>query len=161
VRIIDAEGRELPVGESGDVVISDLANRATVLLNYRLGDVAAAIPERCDCGVSLPLLSDLQGRSDEWAEGHDGRAIHPQRIAGPLSRDEEVWGYQVTQLAPGRFTALIVPAIGADADAIRARVRERFASKVGPDERIEISVVDSLPRTPGGKVRRVVRAGDS
>jgi phenylacetate-CoA ligase len=161
LRIVDADGRDRPPGESGDVVISDLANRTTVLLNYRLGDVAALIPEWCDCGISLPLLSDLQGRSHEWVEGHDGRPIHPQRIALPFSRDEEVWGYQVKQLAPGRFTALIVPASGADGGLIRTRVRERFASMVGPDESVEISLVDSLPRTPGGKVRRVVRAGDS
>jgi phenylacetate-CoA ligase len=161
VRIVDADGRELPLGESGDVVISDLANRATVLLNYRLGDVAAAIPEPCDCGLTLPLLTDLQGRSDEWVEGHDRRPIHPQLITVSISRDDEVWGYQVTQLAPGRFTALVLPASGADGEAIRARVSKRFASTVGPDEIVEISLVDSLPRTPGGKVRRIVRAGGS
>jgi len=161
VRIVDAEGKELAAGETGDVVISDLASRGTILLNYRLGDVAAAIPEPCDCGLTLPLISHPQGRNDEWVEGHDRRVIHPQLIAAPISRDGEVWGYQVQQLAPGRFTALILPASGADGEAIRARVRKRFASIVGPEENVEISLVDSLPRTPGGKVRRVVRAGDS
>jgi phenylacetate-CoA ligase len=38
VRTVDAAGRTLPPGQSGDIVISNLTNRATVLLNYRLGD---------------------------------------------------------------------------------------------------------------------------
>jgi hypothetical protein len=42
---------------SGEVVVSNLVNRETVLLNYRLGDVAASLPDRCPCGRSLPLLS--------------------------------------------------------------------------------------------------------
>jgi len=160
LRIVDDDGRELPSGESGDVVISDLTSRATVLLNYRLGDVAAAITEPCDCGRNLPLLSYVQGRTDEWTVGQDGRPIHPQVLVRPFSLDHEVWGYRIEQVAPGRFTALLVPAQGAESEGIRARVRERFASIVGPDERVEISLVDSLPRTPSGKVRRVVRAGD-
>jgi phenylacetate-coenzyme A ligase PaaK-like adenylate-forming protein len=161
LRIVDDDGRELPPGESGDVVVSDLINRATVLLNYRLGDVATAIPEPCDCGRNLPLLSHVQGRTDEWTVGRDGRPIHPQVLVRPFSLDHEVWGYRIEQLAPGHFTAQLVPAKGAKSGGIRARVRERFASIVGPDEHIEISLVDSLPRTGGGKVKRVVQVGDS
>ena len=38
VRIVDEEGRDVPAGESGEVLVSNLVNRGTVLLNYRLGD---------------------------------------------------------------------------------------------------------------------------
>jgi phenylacetate-coenzyme A ligase PaaK-like adenylate-forming protein len=161
VRVVDDAGRELPGGESGEVVISDLTSRGTVLLNYRLGDVATALPEPCDCGRALPLLSYPQVRRGDWAKRQDGRLIHPALLARPLSLDDEVWGYQIEQLAPGRFAALLLPAAGADGETVRARVRERFASIVGPDVNLEISLVDSLPRTSGGKVKRVVRAGDS
>src|SRR5579871_205247 len=39
VRVIDSSGRNLGPGDTGEIVISNLANRATVLLNYRLGDL--------------------------------------------------------------------------------------------------------------------------
>src|SRR5207244_9791682 len=40
VRVIDENGKTLSPDEPGEVVISALDNRATVLLNYRIGDRA-------------------------------------------------------------------------------------------------------------------------
>jgi phenylacetate-CoA ligase len=156
LRIVDEDGRQKSAGESGDVVISDLTNRTTVLLNYRLGDIAMLAPEPCDCGRTLPLLSELEGRCDEWTLGHDGRRIRPRDLIGTLSLDAEVWGYQIEQVAPGCFRARLRPATGADAAAVQRRVQERFATTIGDEETLEITLVDSLPRTRGGKVRRVV-----
>jgi len=156
LRIVDGDGRELPGGESGEVVISDLTNRSTVLLNYRLGDRAAALPEPCDCGRTLPLLSYVEGRNEEWAVGSNGRPIHVVVLGRAFLADDEAWGFLIEQLDIGRYAAMLVPAPGADGEALRARVRERFAEQF-PDESLDISLVDSLPRTGGGKVRRVLR----
>ena len=41
VKIVNRTGARMADGERGEVVISNLVNRATVLLNYRIGDVAA------------------------------------------------------------------------------------------------------------------------
>jgi phenylacetate-CoA ligase len=40
LRVIRADGSSAAPGERGEVVISNLVNRATVLLNYRIGDLA-------------------------------------------------------------------------------------------------------------------------
>jgi phenylacetate-CoA ligase len=157
VRVVDEHGRELPPGEPGEVVISNLVSRTSVLLNYRLGDVATAIPEPCGCGRTLPLLSYVEGRAHEWMIGADGRRLHSQLLIRSFSLDHEIWGYRVQQQAPGKFHGEAVLAAGADPAAVAARVKERFASIVGPDERVEISFVESLPRTGAGKVRRVTR----
>ena len=55
-------------------MVSNLVNRGTVLLNYRLGDVAAKLDGRCACGRTLPMMSFLEGRSDEWILEHLGAA---------------------------------------------------------------------------------------
>jgi phenylacetate-CoA ligase len=155
IRIVDEDGRELPPGEPGEVVISNLVARTTVLLNYRLGDVATEISEPCGCGRNLPLLSYVEGRAHDWMLGADGRRLHSQLLIRPFSLDHEIWGYRVEQRAPGEFRGDVVLAADADPAAVAARVEERFASIVGRDEKIEISFVESLPRTPAGKVRRV------
>ena len=54
------------------MVVSNLVNRGTVLLNYRVGDLAARLPEPCGCGRALPLLSEVQGRRTEWLESSSG-----------------------------------------------------------------------------------------
>ena len=68
LRIADADGRTLPDGETGEVIISNTVNSATVLLNYRLGDLAAVMPGACPCGRTLPMLTFPAGRSDDLLE---------------------------------------------------------------------------------------------
>jgi phenylacetate-CoA ligase len=156
VRIVDPDGRHLPDGEFGEVVVSNLVNRATVLLNYRLGDRAAKLPERCPCGRSLPLLSYPAGRTDDWVETAAGERVHAQAVRGLLLADDRwVLAFQVEQLLPSRFAVSAVVAEGTDRDALRSRIEERFANRFGEGTITEVRFVESLERTPGGKVRVV------
>ena len=43
LRVIDGRGEQVQPGQSGEVVISNLVNHGTVLLNYRLGDVGVRL----------------------------------------------------------------------------------------------------------------------
>ena len=153
VRIVSSQGRELPPGESGEVVVSNLQARGTILLNYRLNDIAARLPDRCPCGRTLPLLSWVQGRSDEWVEDSEGRHIHSHSVRGILQREADVLRFQVIQESRTRFTAALVAAPDADRDAIAARLGQRFRDAFGEATEVETSFVDSLPRTEAGKVR--------
>lgn len=158
VRIVDGEGRELPDGESGDVVVSNLVNRATVLLNYRLGDRAAKLPGRCSCGRSLPRMSLPEGRSDDWVEAPSGEIVHAQAVRGLLlAEDEWVMAFQIEQLSLTNFAVDAVVAERADRDALRARIEERFRERFGDATSTEVRFVEALERTAGGKVR-VVRS---
>ena len=68
IRIVDDGGHEVADGETGEVVISNLVNRGTTLLNYRLGDLARKLPQSCPCGRNLPLLSFVEGRVGDWVQ---------------------------------------------------------------------------------------------
>ena len=156
IRIVDGAGRTMPLGQSGDVVVSNLVNRATVLLNYRLGDVAALQPHPCPCGRSLPLLSFPQGRSDDLIDLPGGRLMHPQAIRIIFTNEPRVWQYQVVQENETLFRIAIVAAESCDQAEMSARVAENFTRTFGPEIRTDISFVDSIPRTAGGKVRPVL-----
>jgi phenylacetate-CoA ligase len=156
--IVDAEGRELPAGSSGDVVVSNLVNRGTVLLNYRIGDVAARLPNGCRCGRNLPLLSFLEGRVDDWLESPSGELLHPQAVRTLFTEEEEIWRYQVIQHDPSRFSVAVVAMEGCDREGLRDRLARRFAERFGEGTSTEVSFVSDLPRTEGGKVRPVVSA---
>jgi phenylacetate-CoA ligase len=156
VRIISEDGRDAPVGERGQVVVSNLQARGTVLLNYRLNDVAARLPDHCPCGRNLPLLSAVQGRTDEWLEDSTGRHLHSQVVRGSLNQELDVLRYQVVQESPSRFRAALVTAPGSDADAIARRLAQRFESAFGEGTELDLSFVGSLPRSAAGKARPVI-----
>jgi phenylacetate-coenzyme A ligase PaaK-like adenylate-forming protein len=156
IRIVDTEGRDVPEGASGDVVVSDLTNRATVLLNYRLGDVASTLSDPCPCGRSLPMISFLEGRRAEWLQSTSGKLIHPQAVRMLLRTENEVWRYQVIQRRPDHFDVLVVAAPTCDRERLHEPLVAKFSNQFGSTTTAAVSFVDDLPRTPRGKVRSVI-----
>jgi phenylacetate-CoA ligase len=132
LRIVGSHGDELPAGETGDVVVSNLINRATVLLNYRLGDVARLQPFRCPCGRSLPLMSFIEGRADDWIQTKLGETVHAQAVRTLFTDEDEIYQYQVRQLAPGRFDVEVVVKHGVDRQALSARLTRSSRAGSGP-----------------------------
>lgn len=153
VRVVDDDGRPVPDGESGSVIVSNLVNRGTVLLNYRLGDRAAFRPGPCPCGRNLPRLTLPQGRDDEWVVLPGGGRVHAQSIRTLFTLVPGVLQYQVAQSGPSRFRVAAVTAANCDRARVGERLRRNFAGRFGPDVMIEIDYVDAIPRTPGGKMQ--------
>ena len=110
VRIVDAEGRTVPDGTHGEVVISNLVNRGTVLLNYRLGDLATILTEGCDCGRTTRLLSELEGRVSEFVRLRDGSMFTPTTLSDLMEPYGEVIRYQLVQVESDRFDLQLVTA---------------------------------------------------
>jgi phenylacetate-CoA ligase len=160
VRIVDPEGSDLAVGEEGEVVVSNLNPAGTVLLNYRLGDRAARLGEDCTCGRNLPLLSFVHGRADEWVTNARGERVHGQGIRDLMRLRADVLRYQVVQETPTSFRAAVV-APGADGDELARWLRDRMRGWLGEAIEVEMSLVDDLPRTAGGKTRPVVSLVDA
>jgi len=157
VRIVDEEGREVPKGESGEVVVSNLVNRATVLFNYRLSDVSAISPDRCPCGRSLPLLSFLYGRTDDLLELPSGEIAHPLTLKMIFCFDEpDLWEFQVIQETRTHFRVPIVASESCDREEMRKRIAAKMSQALGGDVRADICFVDSLDRTGAGKLRTVI-----
>jgi len=156
LRLVDPEGRDVAAGASGEVVVSNLVKRATVLLNYRLGDLATLAPAPCPCGRTLPLLASVDGRRDDIIALPSGRIVHPQALRSVFIAQPEVWQYQVVQETPTRFAAAVVAAPGADQDGLRERLATGLVARLGDPVAFDIRFVEALARTPGGKVRTIV-----
>jgi len=156
VRVVDPDGRTLPEGTSGEVVVSNLVNRGTVLLNYRLGDIAAALPGPCPCGRTLPRLSPPPGRMDDMIELESGALLHPQGIRDLFTDERELWQYQVIQETPTRLRVDVVAAQECDRSATTVRLARKFAERFGARMTTEIRFVDRVSRTAQGKARAVL-----
>ncbi len=60
--IVDEEGRVLPWGETGELVITTVGMEALPLIRYRTGDITRILPEPCPCGSELLRLDSLHRR---------------------------------------------------------------------------------------------------
>ena len=156
VRLIDESGQNVKPGQEGEVVISNLYNRAMVLLNYRLGDLGILATKQCSCGRGLPLLEQLKGRVSEIIYLPNGRRIDTETLV--LSFKDELGPSLLAQVSqPGPYQVLwrIVPSFTMDREGLAHRVLEKSRSIFG-DVEIRVEFVENIPRTSAGKFLRVI-----
>jgi len=162
IRLIDQSGKTVEPGQQGEVVVSNLYNRAMVLLNYRLGDLGVLATKPCPCGRNLPLLEKLGGRLFETIRLPDGRRFITDVVEIDFKDEmKSSLQAQITQVEPGRLLWKIVPSLSTDREALRQRLLEKSKSIFG-DIEVEVEFVEKIPRTSAGKFSRVIplKAGD-
>ena len=156
VRIVKEDGSPVPPGETGELVISNLHNHGMVLLNYRLGDIASLLLEKCSCGRQLPLLSFPPGRLDDFVVLPSGSIIHPQALRTMFTRIDGLWQYQVIQETPALFTIKAVVSDVSDRNHIISEIKQKFYSRFGDEVKISIQFVNGINLTESGKHRIIV-----
>lgn len=65
----------MPIGEFGDVVVTDLIDYAFPLLRYRIGDRGRLLSRECKCGRPFPLMDYVRGRVSDAIKMPDGTTI--------------------------------------------------------------------------------------
>jgi len=158
LRIVDADGNTMPPGRSGEIVISNLVNRATVLLNYRLGDLGQLSSQPCSCGRTLPTLEELQGRMEDLIALSDGEAVHESVILSRLYSVPGVMQIQITQNSLTRFLIKVVCGTEREAAEVKKELADRFLETIEKADRIslDIEAVDIIPQEENGKFRSII-----
>ncbi len=164
LRVLAADGSEAAPGEPGEVVISNLVNHATVLLNYRLGDIAAFSSEPCPCGRTHRMLSAVPGRVEDMLSAGNGDRVHPDAVRSVFADDQQVLEYQLVQHEPRRFELKLMTADEQAFSASRDRAVRELLSLLGSDAVIDASRHTDLGRPERertGKFRLVASHHDS
>lgn len=156
VRIVDDSYNPVPDGDSGKVIISNLINRANVLLNYELGDVGRIVPGECGCGRTPRMLSLNISRVADRLMLENGEAIHPVRFAEAVYFEKDLWQHQVVQKSANEFEVYLVADPRADRTAMKQRLTTEFEKWFKGSIRFHMQFVEQIEMTPGGKQRAVV-----
>jgi len=80
VEIVDENGDPCPVGKPGRVLLTSMQSYAMPLIRYEIGDMAEW-GEPCDCGITLPVISKLWGRTRHLITTPDGRKTYARIYA--------------------------------------------------------------------------------
>jgi phenylacetate-CoA ligase len=88
LEIIDPKtGKNVPDGETGEIVITTLRKQGAPLIRYRTHDLSRIIPGRCECGSEFPRIATLIGRTDDMVKVK-GVNIFPGQIDEIISEAE-------------------------------------------------------------------------
>lgn len=154
VELLDEEGDPVPEGEPGDVVITDLRNRAMPLIRYDVGD-RAAWDGSCSCGRAFPTLGRIQGRAYDFVRDREGRRYHGEffmyLFEDLRDRGGDIGQFRVTQTSATDLVIEIDASreLSADQeDFVRNRIRRQMTG-IEPN----LEYVDRIERMDSGKIR--------
>jgi phenylacetate-CoA ligase len=156
VRVIRPEGQPAEPGETGEIVISNLNNRATVLLNYRLGDMVTMPTEPCPCGRSLPVIENIAGRANDMIRLPGGDKRHALIFLAPLQGVPGVSQVQLVQDCQANVRVNVVTRAGSDWEDVNRSVVEITRKFLGEGVEVSARQLSEIPLEPGGKIRAVI-----
>jgi phenylacetate-CoA ligase len=95
VEIVNDRGEVLPIGETGEVVITPLSIEGMPLLRFKTGDVSFLIDEPCSCGRNSHRLGPILGRSKQMIKFR-GTTLYPNSFYAVLDSMPEISDYYIT-----------------------------------------------------------------
>lgn len=152
---VDSEGRPVPRGQPGEIVITDLYSHEAPFIRYATGDIAVVSPNRCPCGRALPLLERIEGRSNDVIVAPDGRIINSLALIYAVREIEGVERFRIYQKALDRFHIQLVTN-GQFTDTAEERIRKGWTQLLRVPVTVAFEYVPDLPLERSGKFRHVV-----
>ncbi len=156
VELIDAQGRPVPAGSPGEIVVTHLATRDYPFIRYRTGDVAVFDPRPCACGRGLPLLKEIQGRSNDFVVAADGTVMQGAALTYVLRELEGITAFKIVQQSLDLTELLLVVAPGFDRARGEAEIVRQFRRRLGAAVNVVVRFVDEIPAERSGKYRYII-----
>ena len=80
MEIVDDDGMPCPPGKPGRVLLTSVQSYTMPLIRYEIGDMAEW-GEPCDCGITLPVIKKLWGRTRHLITNPDGKKTYARIYA--------------------------------------------------------------------------------
>ncbi len=149
------DGKPVPAGELGEIVLTRLDAGAMPLIRYAVGDMGRqATAAGCACGRNLPLLQAIDGRTSDIVRTPSGNRLIVEFFNGIFQYAPTIEHFQILQTELDSIHVRIVPGADfqtGDWDAVQARILE----KGDPDLRITVEQVPEIPLEPSHKRRYI------
>lgn len=165
VEVIDPETLEpLPLGETGELVITTLTKEAFPVIRFRTRDLTRLIPGTCDCGRTFLRMERVKGRTDDMLIVK-GVNVFPSQIESVLFEIEGTEPhYQIVidrKGATDEMTVLVEVSEEIFFDEMKKQnelinlIKQRLFSELGINVNVKLVEKKTLERFEG-KAKRVI-----
>jgi phenylacetate-CoA ligase len=145
-----ATGEDLPDGQPGELVITNLGRTASPILRYRTGDIVVRRSEPCACGRTWARLEGgIRARSDDMVNIR-GVNVYPVGIESVVRHFSEVVEFRSIVTRSGALRAMrleieMAPDV-ADGTAVAHRVAYELREALGLTVPVQVVAAGTLPR---------------
>ncbi|SNB74912.1 phenylacetate--CoA ligase family protein [Thermoflexus hugenholtzii] len=172
-----ATGEPVPPGTVGELVFTTLTKEAMPVIRYRTGDLASIDPTPCVCGRTFVRMSRVLGRTDDMLIIRGVNVFPSQVEAALVGLPHVAPHYQLVVTREGRLDQLEVKVEVTEAffrevggellagevfesieavQGLREKVNQVLDEALGIHVKVTLTPPNTLPRSEGGKLRRVV-----
>jgi len=155
VEIIDQQGQVVPMGQSGEIVVTHLATKMFPFIRYKVGDVGTLTNDKCACGRGLPILKEISGRTTDFIVAKNGSVMHGLALIYVLRDLPGVTEFKIIQESID-LTRVIISVDDCFLTESTQKIEKQFQERLGEDVTISVEIVDKVPAEKSGKFRYVI-----
>ena len=144
----------LKQGEIGDIILTDLRNKAMPLIRYRIGDRGSLIGGNCRCGRIFSRMEPAAGRSSEYITTPSGKRISPYRFTTAIEKTRGLLQYQFIQEAIDSVTVKVIMA-KSECEKELLEIQNKTILAFGEDMNIHVERCDKIDLEKNGKCKVV------
>jgi phenylacetate-CoA ligase len=154
VETVREDGTATSSGEAGEIVVTHMATAEFPFVRYRTGDVGVLSDRLCDCGRTLPILAEVQGRTTDFVVARDGTIMHGLALIYTL---RDLPGVQKFRIVQQSLDLTEVQVVGDESfrEEQEARIVDDFKARLGKDVKVAVQRVPDILPEASGKFRYV------
>lgn len=161
LEVVDDNNNPVEEGIVGNLVGSNLHNRAMPLLRYMQGDRGAIRSSSCSCGRTFKILEKLEGRKNDAFLLPNGNILSPGFLLDLtytifLNYDQIAQAFCLIQETPEQWILEVVPGKNWH-PRLENEVYNNFIRDLNqPDVNLKLKIVTQVKRTQSGKSNPII-----
>ncbi len=147
--------QNIVIHEPGEIVITSLYHYDMPLIRYKLGDIAIPSDRKCGCGRGFPLLTSIEGRSDDFFILPSGKTVSP-RGTRLIKYIPGIAEFRIIQEEKDGFVVQVVRGKDFNEDSVTEIKHHVLSCCQGENVRCDVELVSELAREKTGKLRTMI-----
>ncbi|MCK4574214.1 MAG: phenylacetate--CoA ligase family protein [candidate division Zixibacteria bacterium] len=150
---ITDRGRQLPLGQHGEILITDLHNYAMPFIRYQVGDYGQLAEGDCSCGLNYPLLKNVVGRaSDNFIDADGNTIVAVSLVLHLVDNGPKVGQVQIVQKSVAEVLVRFTPDPIPD-ESVKRFYEEHLMRSVKGLQTVKFDIVDKIEPEKSGKYK--------
>lgn len=158
LEIVDDKGNEVPDGEIGYVLVTNLDAYEMPLIRYYLGDLAVKLPRSKypeQRSLNFPLLERIIGRDTDIVKTQSGKSMIVHFFTAIFEHVPEITQFRIIQKDLKSLTVEYIPNEDFDLHILNS-IRTKIQAHLKEEFPVHFTQVSKIPVSPSGKPQIIV-----
>ncbi len=154
LEVVDNDGKEVALGQTGNIIITLLTNYTMPLIRYKIGDRGILSDMNRQCEHGFPLLEKISGRIKSVFINKFGDYIDDDLFFALFRLKENIKKFQIIQETVEYIIINLVLMDDTklkDVDKEFREISQKIRKVMGEETKIKYNIVDEIKPSPSGK----------